>query len=66
MCIRDRHGGAAHCAAVENDIGFDGWVATGIENLAGLNINNGRHVFENGGAMIAAEDGVVKVIAGER
>ena len=60
------HGGAAHCAAVENDIGFDGWVATGIENLAGLNINNGRHVFENGCAMIAAENGVVKVIAGER
>ena len=35
-----RHGGAADGAAGEFDIGFDGWIAAGIKDLAGVNIGN--------------------------
>ncbi len=31
-----RDGSAAKCAAVENDVGFDGGIAAGIDDLAGV------------------------------
>ena len=34
---------APKCAALELHIHFNGWITTGIENLAGLNLSNFSH-----------------------
>ena len=39
-----RHSGAAHGAAVENDVGFDGGIAAGIKDFAGANGNDLSHI----------------------
>jgi hypothetical protein len=39
------HRGPAHDAALQQHIGFNGGIATGIENLACNDINDGTHDF---------------------
>ena len=34
---------AAHCSVFESDIDFNGRIAPAVENLAGMDIDNGGH-----------------------